>query len=83
MRVEAKNTLVGGAMLAGTFAFFVAAIEIRLAFLVPALAWFAAFSVIRKRVVKCPACGIDATRTKHGMYVPWTGTTCRFCGSEY
>jgi len=31
----------------------------------------------------CPSCKLLAIKTHPGLYVPWVGDKCKFCGEKY
>ncbi len=47
------------------------------------LLWFVGWGIAIQTMLRCPHCGMPATLTPGGWYVPWVGATCRYCGKPY
>ena len=48
-----------------------------------AFIWFIFFGIAQFIILRCPYCKRLAIKTESGLYVPWTGKNCRYCGKEY
>ena len=80
MRLRTKGTLFYATYLAGGFVVMYLSIRPSGRLLIlPLLLWFLAFGLLQFRILRCPFCGELAIRTKRGLYVPATGSVCRYC----
>jgi hypothetical protein len=46
-------------------------------------AWAAVTFLLSRWLLRCPHCGRYALKTFSGLYVPWAGYRCRYCGKPY
>jgi hypothetical protein len=74
------TTAIGGGLIVGiSCASFLSADNVQLAFPI-LLFWVVGWGIGIQAVLRCPQCGMPATLTPGGWYVPWVGDTCRYCG---
>ena len=83
MRLERRNTLLGAVILGGFAPLAYLALEHGTLWLLAAAVWLFGVGSLQFVLLRCPHCRNMAIRTTNGLYVPWTGTNCRYCGVEY
>ena len=81
MNLKSKSRLFYGTYMVGGLLLVAATFQ---SFgVLPVFAWFLTFGFLQFVLLRCPSCNALAIRTKRGAYVPWTGTSCRYCGKPY
>lgn len=83
MRMEKRNTVLGFFVLAGCAVFGYLSMEFHPLWILGMFGWLFGIGSLQFVLLRCPQCHEVAIRTRRGIYVPWTGTNCRYCSAEY
>jgi hypothetical protein len=84
MKLETKHNVWGITLVVGVFALLVPATNLQSWWLGSlGIAWFIIMGALQFKIFRCPKCGELAFKTRRGIYVPWVGSACKFCGAEY